>query len=99
MPYWLYGVASGWPGAAGGFTSESIPELADSGSGPPGAHRLFRAPVIPDCPMEQNPSKPPMSPMPGTEQRPPAGATLAVVVAGMACAAEVVTWWPVRPAA
>src|SRR5690242_4927108 len=72
MPYWLYGVATGLPAAAGGLISELTPEVADSGCGTPGWHRLLIPPMIPDCPSEQNPSKPPMSPMPGTEHGPPA---------------------------
>src|SRR5215469_14666740 len=86
IPYWLYGVAIGRPvELAGGLISESTPEVADSGWGTPGWHRLFSAPVMPDWPSEQKPSRPPMSPMPGTEQMPPpAGSVAESVLAGMA---------------
>src|SRR5215472_16568982 len=40
---------------------------------------------MPDCPSEQKPSRPPMSPIPGTEQMPPpAGAVADSVLAGIA---------------
>src|SRR5450755_2915865 len=71
-PYWLYRVLGSGPACAGGRTSESMPAVAGSGSGSEGWQMLFRSPVRPLVPSEQNPSSPPMSPMPGTEQTPPA---------------------------
>src|SRR5450755_1380417 len=59
--------------AVGGATRESIPELAGSGSGRDGVQMLFREPVSPDVPSEQKPNSPPISPIPGTEHRPPEG--------------------------
>src|SRR5215470_7059194 len=88
MPYWLYGVATGFPGGAGGLTRALTPAVADSGWGTPGLHRLLRPPISPDWPSEQKPSRPPMSPIPGIEQGPPAG-----LVADTVCAA---TTWPAR---
>src|SRR5216683_5952381 len=73
IPYWLYGVATGLPGEAGGLISALTPDVADSGCGTPGLHRSLRPPMMPDSPSEQNPSSPPMSPMPGTEHGPPSG--------------------------
>src|ERR1022692_949774 len=89
MPYWLYGVATGLPGAAGGRISESTPEVADSGCGTPGWHRLLMPPISPDCPSEQKPSRPPMSPIPGTEQGPLAGL--------VADSVRTTTGWPDEP--
>src|SRR5450755_786733 len=73
-PYWLYRVLGSGPACAGGRTSESMPAVAGSGSGSEGWQMLFRSPVRPLVPIEQNPSSPPMSPMPGTEQTPPLAA-------------------------
>src|SRR5215469_14343837 len=86
VPYWLYGVAIGGPVAPlGGLMRAFTPAVADSGCGTPGSQRLLSTPVMPDWPSEQKPSRPPMSPMPGTEHRPPlAGAVAASVVAGIA---------------
>src|SRR6185437_9140241 len=89
MLYRLYGVATGLPGAAGGLIRESTPPEADSGCGTPGWHRLFREPAMPDWPREQNPSSPPMSPIPGTEQSPPAGACGACPWSGVTLASVV----------
>src|SRR6266567_5739616 len=97
-PYWLYGVATGRPGDAGGLIRASVPDVADSGCGTPGWQRLLMPPISPDWPSEQKPSKPPMSPIPGTEHGPPSGlvadsvraATTPPGLAGPACPA----WWP-----
>src|SRR5216683_3167963 len=85
IPYWLYGVATGLPGEAGGLISALTPDVADSGCGTPGLHRSLRPPMMPDSPSEQNPSSPPISPMPGTEHGPPSG-----LVADCALAADTV---------
>src|SRR5260370_15492568 len=82
-PYWSYKVAGCFP-LGGGATIASIPELAGSGSGSEGWQMLFSWPVRPELPSEHRPSRPPMSPMPGTEHRPPAGVTSATVVADTA---------------
>src|SRR5258708_2398485 len=71
MAYWLYGVATGLPAEAGGLISALTPDVADSGCGTPGLHRSLMLPMMPDWPSEQNPSSPPISPMPGTEHGPP----------------------------
>src|ERR1022692_837244 len=83
IPYCVYGVASGLPAVTGGLISALRPELAGSGSGTPGWHRLFRSPVIPEEPSEQKPNRPPMSPIPGTEHKPPAAAVSASVRAAI----------------
>src|SRR5579875_3491626 len=85
IPYSLYGVASAAP-PAGGLTRASRPPVADSGCGLPGWHRLFSAPIAPDDPREQNPSSPPMSPIPGTEHGPPAAGVVAATVVTLAVA-------------
>src|ERR1700728_164387 len=68
-PYWSYSVDSCLP-LAGGETIASMPASAGSGSGSDGWQMLLRSPMRPDWPSEQNPSRPPMSPMPGTEHGP-----------------------------
>ena len=77
MPYWSYRVAGGLlpvvPGA--GLISASIPPVAGSGVGTEGWQMLLRSPMSPLEPCAQKPSRPPMSPIPGTEQMPPEGAT------------------------
>src|SRR5260370_37021379 len=61
----------------------SMPDAAGSGSGSEGWQMLFRSPDRPELPSEQNPNRPPMSPIPGTEQTPPwtAGCRAAAVTA------------------
>src|SRR5690349_21070270 len=81
IPYWLYGVAIGFDVVAGGLIRALTPVVADSGSGTPGWQRLLIPPRMPDWPSEQKPSSPAMSPMPGTEQGPPAGCSAAIVFA------------------
>src|SRR6266487_1021120 len=54
IPYWLYGVFSALPGAAGGLISASTPDVAGSGWGTPGWHRLLRSPVRPEDPSERS---------------------------------------------
>src|SRR5215472_5924255 len=93
MPYWLYGVATGFPAATGGLTSALTPAVADSGCGTPGLQRLLRPPINPACPSEQRPSSPPMSPIPGIEHGP---VTAALVAASVRAA---ITRWCARPAA
>src|SRR5689334_12000204 len=58
-----------------------MPPVAGSGVGTEGWQTLLRAPMIPLEPCAQNPIRPPMSPMPGTEQTPPDGAAGAAVAA------------------
>src|SRR5215831_3699669 len=67
----------------GGLIRASMPPVAGSGVGTEGWQMLFRSPMIPLEPCAQNPIRPPMSPMPGTEQTPPEGA---VTAAGTAAA-------------
>src|SRR5262249_61498818 len=55
----------------GGLISASIPPVAGSGVGTDGWQMLLRSPTIPLDPAVQKPSRPPMSPIPGTEQIPP----------------------------
>src|SRR5260370_38335872 len=61
----------------------SMPDAAGSGSGSEGWQMLFRSPDRPELPSEQNPNRPPMSPIPGTEQIPlwTAGCRAAAVTA------------------
>jgi hypothetical protein len=68
--------------AAGGLMIESMPPVAGSGCGSEGWQMLFRLPTRPLDPPEQNPSRPPMSPIPGTEQIPPAGCRAGVAAVG-----------------
>ncbi|MGH3180549.1 MAG: hypothetical protein ACRDOE_01355 [Streptosporangiaceae bacterium] len=77
--------------AAGGSIIASMPPVACSGCGSDGSQMLFRSPTIPLEPELHSPTRPPMSPMPGTWQTPPgswdaAGRRLAVSVAGEAAA-------------
>ena len=58
----------------GGLISASIPPVAGSGVGTDGWQMLLRSPTIPLDPAVQKPSRPPMSPIPGTWQIPPDGA-------------------------
>src|SRR6516165_8661421 len=53
----------------------SNPPVAGSGVGTDGWQMLLRSPMIPLEPAWQKPNSPPMSPMPGTEQIPPEGAS------------------------
>src|SRR5215467_4818929 len=62
---------------SGGLIRASMPPVAGSGVGTEGWQMLFRSPMIPLEPCAQNPIRPPMSPMPGTEQTPPEGAVTA----------------------
>src|SRR5262249_53123318 len=87
MPYWSYRVGLAVLGVpAGGRIRASIPPVAGSGVGTDGWQMLFRSPTMPLDPEAQKPNRPPMSPIPGTEQIPPdgpagcAGAWTAVVV-------------------
>jgi len=75
------GPAAELPAEPGGLIRASMPPVAGSGVGTEGWQMLLRSPMIPLEPCAQNPSRPPMSPMPGTEQTPPEGA---VAVAGTA---------------
>src|SRR5947207_8334673 len=63
-----------------------MPPEASSGAGTEGWQTLLRAPIRPLDPALQNPSRPPMSPIPGTWQTPPgaAGPTRPVTLAGPA---------------
>src|SRR5262249_7465670 len=75
MPYWSYRVGLAVLGVpAGGRISASIPPVAGSGGGTGGWAVLFRARAMPLDPAAKKPNRPPMSPMPGTLQIPPAGA-------------------------
>jgi hypothetical protein len=81
--------------APGGWTIALMPPVACSGCGSDGWQMLFRLPTIPLEPWLHSPTRPPMSPMPGTWQTPPgcwgaAGVRLAVRVAGAAAT------WSVR---
>src|SRR5487761_1583388 len=62
---------------------ESMPPFAGSGCGSEGWQMLLRLPIRPLDPPEQKPSRPPMSPIPGTEQMPPAGTAAGVAAAGV----------------
>src|SRR5262245_65860537 len=64
--------------APGGLIRASMPPVAGSGVGTEGWQMLLRSPMSPLEPWAQNPSRPPMSPMPGTEQTPPEGVVVAV---------------------
>src|SRR5262245_39040634 len=64
--------------APGGLIRASMPPVAGSGVGTEGWQMLLRSPMIPLEPCAQKPSRPPISPMPGTEQTPPEGAVAAV---------------------
>ena len=77
MPYWSYSVAGCLVLAVdgAGLISASIPPVAGSGVGTDGWQMLLRSPMIPLEPAWQKPNSPPMSPMPGTEQIPPEGAS------------------------
>ena len=76
--------------AAGGSIIASMPPVACSGCGSDGSQMLFRSPTIPLEPAAHSPTRPPMSPMPGTWHTPPglgaAGVRLAVSVSGEAAA-------------
>src|SRR5439155_4163899 len=63
-----------------------MPPEASSGAGTEGWQTLLRAPIRPLDPALQNPSRPPMSPIPGTWQTPPgaAGPTRPVTPTGPA---------------
>src|SRR5581483_8289489 len=72
-----------------------MPPVACSGCGSEGVQMLFRSPLRPLEPALHRPTRPPMSPMPGTWHTPPgaaglAGVRLAVSVAGVA--ADRVAW-------
>src|SRR5258705_3230634 len=73
----------------GGLIRASMPPVAGWGVGTEGWQMLLRSPMIPLEPCAQNPSRPPMSPMPGTEQTPPEGA---VPVAGTAASTGTPAW-------
>src|SRR5215831_14875092 len=73
-PYMSYSVAGCLAGAPGGRISASIPPVAASGAGTDGWQTLLNAPIMPLDPAAQNPSRPPISPMPGTWQTPPGAA-------------------------
>src|SRR5215470_7538070 len=76
MPYWSYSVGLAVLGVpAGGRIRASMPPVAGSGVGTDGWQMLFRSPTMPLDPDAQKPMRPPMSPIPGTEQMPPDGAT------------------------
>src|SRR6516225_1399210 len=77
------GPAAELPAEPGGLIRASMPPVAGSGVGTEGWQMLLRSPMIPLEPWAQNPIRPPMSPMPGTEQTPPEGA---VAAAGTAAA-------------
>src|SRR5215470_8907635 len=70
-PYMSYSVAGCLAGVPGGRISASIPPVAGSGAGTDGWQTLLRSPTRPLDPAAQNPSRPPISPMPGTWQTPP----------------------------
>src|SRR5215472_6133811 len=75
MPYWSYRFGLAVLGVpAGGRIRASIPPVAGSGVGTDGWQMLFRSPTMPLDPAAQKPNRPPMSPIPGTEQIPPDGA-------------------------
>src|SRR5215470_9881155 len=75
MPYWSYSVGLAVLGVpAGGRIRASMPPVAGSGVGTDGWQMLFRSPTMPLDPDAQKPIRPPMSPIPGTEQMPPDGA-------------------------
>src|SRR5215470_7489089 len=66
-----------------------MPPVAASGAGTDGWQTLLKSPIRPLDPAAQNPSRPPISPMPGTWQTPPgapgwAGPTRPVTAAGPA---------------
>src|SRR6201986_2528214 len=65
-----------------------MPPVACSGCGSDGVQMLFRSPTIPLEPWLHSPTRPPMSPMPGTWQTPPgtAGVMLAAWLAWTAVA-------------
>src|ERR1035438_9521022 len=78
---------------------ESMPPAAGAGAGTDGWQMLLRSPIKPLDPALQKPSRPPMSPIPATEQRPVEAVRSAEVVAaaGRAPAAcwAVIACWPV----
>src|SRR5690349_15591967 len=66
-----------------------MPEVASSGAGGPEVQMLFTSPTKPE-PAWQRPTRPPMSPTPGTLQIP---------ASSWFCVSSAVTWFPATRAA
>src|ERR1039458_9276507 len=75
----------------------SMPPAAGSGAGTDGWQMLLRSPIKPLDPALQKPSRPPMSPIPATEQMPVEAVRSAAVLAAAArapaaCWAVIAGW-------